>query len=104
MSALAGHEAMYMLEAGVASAEDIETAMRPGFRHSLGPLKLGDLTGWDTDQRVLQYLHWTQGGCFRPCPLIEKMVKAGRHGCEVGDGAHRYENGDMTAGSGLSLR
>ena len=52
MSALAGNEAMYMLAEGVASAEDIDTALRLGFSHPMGPLELGDLTGWDTHRTI----------------------------------------------------
>lgn len=104
MSALMGNEAMYMLESGVASAEDIDKALRLGFGHPMGPLELGDLTGWDTRFAVLQYLHRTLGEKFRPCPLIEKMVKAGRYGRKVGHGVYRYENGVKVPGSGLSAR
>lgn len=104
MSALAGNEAMYMLESGVASAEDIDTAMRLGFGHPMGPLELGDLTGWDTRFAVLQYLHRTLGEKFRPCPLIEKMVKSGRYGRKVGHGVYRYDEGKRVPGSGLSAR
>lgn len=104
MSALAGNEAMYMLESGVASAEDIDTALRLGFGHPMGPLELGDLTGWDTRFAVLQYLHRTLGEKFRPCPLIEKMVKAGRYGRKVGHGVYRYEDGKKVPNSGLSAR
>jgi 3-hydroxybutyryl-CoA dehydrogenase len=104
MSALAGNEAMYMLQEGVATAEDIDTAMRIGFGHPMGPLELGDLTGWDTRFAVLQYLHRTLGEKFRPCPLIEKMVKAGRYGRKVGHGVYLYEDGKKVPGSGLSVR
>lgn len=102
MSALMGNEAMYMLQEGVASAEDIDTAMRLGFGHPMGPLELGDLTGWDTRFAVLQYLHRVLGEKFRPCPLIEKMVKAKRYGRKVGHGVYRYEHGKKVPGSGLS--
>jgi 3-hydroxybutyryl-CoA dehydrogenase len=102
MSALMGNEAMYMLQEGVASAEDIDTAMRLGFGHPMGPLELGDLTGWDTRFAVLQYLHRVLGEKFRPCPLIEKMVKAKRYGRKVGHGIYRYEHGKRVPGSGLS--
>jgi len=102
MSALMGNEAMYMLQEGVASAEDIDTAMRLGFGHPMGPLELGDLTGWDTRFAVLQYLHRVLGEKFRPCPLIEKMVKAKRYGRKVGQGVYRYEHGKKVPGSGLS--
>ena len=101
MSALAGNEAMYMLMEGVASAEDIDTAMRGAFNHPMGPLELGDLTGWDTRLAVLQYLHATFGEKFRPCPLITKMVKAGRLGRKTGHGVYRYLDGQKVPGSGL---
>ena len=101
MSALAGNEAMYMLMEGVASAEDIDTAMRGAFNHPMGPLELGDLTGWDTRLAVLQYLHATFGEKFRPCPLITKMVKAGRHGRKTGHGVYKYVDGQKVPGSGM---
>jgi 3-hydroxybutyryl-CoA dehydrogenase len=101
MSALLGNEAMYMLLEGTASAEDIDTALRVGFNHPMGPLELGDLTGWDTRLAVLQYLHSTLGEKFRPCPLIIKMVKSGRIGCKAGKGVYDYANGVRVPGSGL---
>jgi 3-hydroxybutyryl-CoA dehydrogenase len=101
MSAMAGNEAMWMLQEGAATAEDIDTALRLGFNHPMGPLELGDLTGWDTRLAVLQYLHATLGDKFRPCPLIIKMVKAGRYGRKVGWGVYTYENGVKVPGSGL---
>ena len=101
MSALLGNEAMYMLQEGTASAEDIDTALRMGFNHPMGPLELGDLTGWDTRLSVLRYLHSTLGEKFRPCPLIIKMVAAGRLGRKTGHGVYRYEDGKPVAGSGL---
>lgn len=86
MSALLGNEAMWMLQEGTATAEDIDTALRLGFNHPMGPLELGDLTGWDTRLSVLRYLHQTLGEKFRPCPLIIKMVAAGRFGRKSGQG------------------
>jgi len=101
MSALLGNEAMYMLQEGTSSAEDIDTALRMGFNLPMGPLELGDLTGWDTRLSVLRYLHSTLGEKFRPCPLIIKMVAAGRLGRKTGHGVYRYEDGKPVAGSGL---
>jgi 3-hydroxybutyryl-CoA dehydrogenase len=101
MSALLGNEAMYMLQEGTATAEDIDTALRLGFNHPMGPLELGDLTGWDTRLAVLHYLHQTLGEKFRPCPLIIKMVAAGRLGRKTGQGVYRYEDGQRVPGSGL---
>jgi 3-hydroxybutyryl-CoA dehydrogenase len=101
MSALLGNEAMYMLMEGTATAEDIDTAHRLGFNHPLGPLELGDVTGWDTRLSVLRYLHQTLGEKFRPCPLIIKMVASGRLGRKSGAGVYVYENGERVPGSGL---
>ncbi|WP_206020062.1 3-hydroxyacyl-CoA dehydrogenase [Pseudomaricurvus alkylphenolicus] len=102
MSAMLGNEAMWMLQEGTASAEDIDIALRMGFNHPMGPLELGDLTGWDTRLSVLQYLHSTLGEKFRPCPLIIKMVAAGRYGRKTGHGVYQYdETGKRISGSGL---
>jgi len=104
MSALLGNEAMYMLQEGTASAEDIDTALRMGFNHPMGPLELGDLTGWDTRLSVLKYLHSTLGEKFRPCPLIIKMVAAGHFGRKAGQGVYKYEDGKRVPGSGLEVK
>lgn len=105
ISALLGNEAMTMLHEGVASAEDIDTSLRMAFNHPMGPLELGDLTGWDTRLKVLQYLHQTLGEKFRPCPLIIKMVKAGRTGRKAGRGVYEYDpEGNRIPGSGLRAR
>lgn len=102
MSAMAGNEAMWMLQEGTASAEDIDTALRMGFNHPMGPLELGDLTGWDTRLAVLKYLHSTLGEKFRPCPLIIKMVAAGRYGRKTGHGVYQYDtDGKRVPGSGM---
>jgi 3-hydroxybutyryl-CoA dehydrogenase len=92
ISALLGNEAMYMLAEGVASAEDIDTSLRMAFNHPMGPLELGDMTGWDTRLSVLHYLHQTLGEKFRPCPLIVKLVKSGRHGRKTGRGVYEYDD------------
>ena len=101
MSALMGNEAMYMLMEGVSSAEDIDAAMRGAFNHPMGPLELGDLTGWDTRLSVLKYLHETLGEKYRPCPLIAKMVRAGRLGRKTGRGVYEYADDKRVPGSGL---
>lgn len=102
MSAMLGNEAMWMLLEGTASAEDIDTALRMGFNHPMGPLELGDLTGWDTRLAVLNYLHSTLGEKFRPCPLIIKMVAAGRYGRKTGHGVYQYDaSGQRVPGTGL---
>ena len=101
ISAMLGNEAMWMLSEGVATAEDIDTSLRLAFNHPMGPLELGDLTGWDTRLAVLKYLHQTLGEKFRPCPLITKMVLAGRFGRKVGHGVYKYVDGQKVPNSGL---
>lgn len=101
ISALLGNEAMWMLSEGIATAEDIDTSLRLAFNHPMGPLELGDLTGWDTRLAVLKHLHATLGEKFRPCPLISKMVQAGRYGRKVGHGVYKYVDGVKVPNSGL---
>jgi 3-hydroxybutyryl-CoA dehydrogenase len=103
MSVLLGNEAMFMLLEGVGSAEDIDKALRLGLNHPMGPLELGDLTGWDTRLSVLKHLHQTLGEKYRPCPLILKLVKAGRLGRKVGHGIYKYEDDVRVQGSGLQV-
>lgn len=103
MSVLLGNEAMFMLMEGVGTAEDIDKALRLGLNHPMGPLELGDLTGWDTRLSVLKHLYQTLGEKYRPCPLILKLVKAGRLGRKVGHGIYRYDDGARVAGSGLAV-
>lgn len=104
MSVLLGNEAMFMLQEGTATAEDIDAALRGGLNHPMGPLELGDLTGWDTRLSVLQYLHRTLGEKYRPCPLIIKMVAAGHVGRKSGRGVYQYQDGQKVAGSGLKVK
>ncbi len=90
MSALVGNEAFYMLMEGVASAEDIDRAIKLGLNYPMGPLELGDLVGLDVRLRNLEYLHRTLGEKFRPCPLLVKYVQAGRLGRKTGRGVYDY--------------
>lgn len=90
ISALVGNEAMYMLMEGVASAEDIDKAIKLGLGYPMGPLELADLVGLDTRLRNLEYLHKTLGEKYRPCPLLIKYVKAGRLGKKSGRGIFEY--------------
>jgi 3-hydroxybutyryl-CoA dehydrogenase len=91
INALIGNEAMRMLESGVASAEDIDTAVKLGLNHPMGPLEMGDLVGWDTRLDILEYLADTLGERFRPTSLHRRMVAAGHLGRKSGQGIHRYE-------------
>jgi len=90
INAMIGNEAFYMLMEGVASARDIDKAMKLGLNHPMGPFEMIDLVGLDTRLYVLEYLHKTLGEKFRPCPLLIKYVKAGRLGKKVGRGVYDY--------------
>ncbi|MBC5635477.1 3-hydroxyacyl-CoA dehydrogenase [Ornithinibacillus sp. BX22] len=90
ISAMVGNEAFYMLQEGVASAEDIDKAIKLGLNYPMGPLELGDLVGLDTRLNNLKYLHETLGEKFRPAPLLEQYVKAGRLGRKTGRGVYDY--------------
>ncbi|AQS56324.1 MAG: 3-hydroxyacyl-CoA dehydrogenase [Novibacillus thermophilus] len=94
MNCLIGNEAMIMLQEGVASAEDIDQAMKLGLNHPMGPLELADLVGLDTRLRNMEYLHQTLGEKYRPAPILVKYVKAGRLGRKSGKGFYDYTNVD----------
>jgi 3-hydroxybutyryl-CoA dehydrogenase len=90
INAMIGNEAFYMLEAGIASAADIDKALKLGLNHPMGPFEMVDLVGLDTRLSILKYLHTTLGEKFRPCPLMEKYVAEGRLGRKVGRGVYEY--------------
>jgi len=92
VNALIGNEAFRMLEEGVASASDIDKALKLGLNHPMGPFELVDLVGLDTRLSILEYLHRSLGERFRPSPLLVQYVKAGRLGRKVGRGVHDYED------------
>jgi 3-hydroxybutyryl-CoA dehydrogenase len=90
INAMIGNEAFYMLQEGIASAEDIDKALKLGLNHPMGPFEMVDLVGLDTRLRILEYLHKTLGEKFRPCPLLEEYVKEGRLGRKTGRGVFEY--------------
>jgi 3-hydroxybutyryl-CoA dehydrogenase len=90
INAMIGNEAFYMLQEGVASARDIDKALKLGLNHPMGPFELVDLVGLDTRLSILQYLHRTLGEKFRPCPLLEQHVAQGRLGRKAGKGVYDY--------------
>ena len=92
VNAMIGNEAFYMLQEGVASARDIDKALKLGLNHPMGPFELVDLVGLDTRLSILRFLHRTLGEKFRPCPLLEQFVAAGRLGRKVGRGVYEYES------------
>ncbi|HLZ13729.1 MAG TPA: 3-hydroxyacyl-CoA dehydrogenase NAD-binding domain-containing protein [Candidatus Acidoferrum sp.] len=92
VNALIGNEAFAMLEAGIASAEDIDKALKLGLNHPMGPFELVDLVGLDVRLSILEYLHSTLGEKYRPNPLIRKLVAEGRLGRKSGRGVYDYSS------------
>jgi len=86
-----GLEAMRMLEQGVASAQDIDTAMELGYNHPMGPLKLTDLVGLDVRLNIAEYLHRELGTeTFRPPDVLRRMVSEGKLGKKTGTGFYDW--------------
>jgi 3-hydroxybutyryl-CoA dehydrogenase len=86
-----GLEAMRMLEQGVASVEDIDTAMELGYNHPMGPLKLTDLVGLDVRLNIAEYLHRELGSeTFRPPEILRRMVSEGKLGKKTGEGFYDW--------------
>jgi 3-hydroxybutyryl-CoA dehydrogenase len=90
INALIGNEAFLMLQEGIASAEDIDKALKLGLNHPMGPFELVDLVGLDTRLAVLEFLHRSLGEKYKPAPLLVQHVKAGRLGRKVGRGVYDY--------------
>src|SRR5690349_8636372 len=86
-----GLEAMRMFEQGVASAQDIDTAMELGYNHPMGPLKLTDLVGLDVRLNIAEYLYRELGSeAFRPPEVLRRMVSEGKLGKKTGQGFYDW--------------
>ena len=96
INCLVGNEAMNMLVEGVASAPDIDKALKLGLGYPMGPLELADLVGLDARLRNLEYLHQTLGEKYRPSPLLYKLVAAGHYGRKSGRGIYEYDEDGNT--------
>ena len=85
------NEAAFLLNGGVASAEDIDKAMKLGANHPIGPLALGDMIGLDVCLAIMETLYEEFGDSkYRPCPLLKKKVRADQLGRKTGEGFYSY--------------
>ena len=92
-----GLEAMRMLEAGVASAEDIDTAMQLGYGHPMGPLRVSDLVGLDVRLQIAEYLHRElDAPHFRPPEILRDKVRRGELGKKVGKGFYEWPKNQLS--------
>jgi len=99
-----GNEAARMLEEGVASAADIDTAMRLGYGHPMGPLELSDLVGLDVRHHITKYLHDKLGGPqWQPPGVTERLVAAGDLGKKTGRGFYDWTSGERRDRNDLPL-
>lgn len=84
------NEAIFCLQEGLSTKEGIDTVMKLGANHPMGPLELADFIGLDTCLEILQILEAELGEKFRPCPLLRKMVASGEFGRKSGGGFYGY--------------
>lgn len=97
LGAALGAEAMRMVEAGVADVEAIDTAMKLGYNHPMGPIELGDYVGLDVRLDILEYLREELGERFRPPQVLKRKVRAGHLGRKTGRGFYVWEDGEAVA-------
>ncbi|WP_150256040.1 3-hydroxyacyl-CoA dehydrogenase family protein [Nocardiopsis deserti] len=94
LGVMLGLEAIRMVEEGVASPADIDTAMELGYRHPMGPLRLTDLVGLDVRLAIAEYLAAELGDRFAPPELLRRMVAEGKLGRKSGQGFHTWDEGE----------
>jgi 3-hydroxybutyryl-CoA dehydrogenase len=89
------NEAIFSLYEGVAGVEEIDTIMKLGMSHPMGPLQLADFIGLDVCEAILKVLYEGLGKAhYVPCPLLTNMVAAGNLGVKTGEGFYKYEAGN----------
>jgi 3-hydroxybutyryl-CoA dehydrogenase len=101
------NEAIYTLYEGVAGVEEIDTVMKLGMAHPMGPLQLADFIGLDVCLSILHVLHQGFGNPkYYPCPLLTNMVQAGHKGVKTGSGFYTYQSGskELVVASGFRAR
>jgi 3-hydroxybutyryl-CoA dehydrogenase len=92
------NEAIYTLYEGVAGVNEIDTVMKFGMAHPMGPLQLADFIGLDVCLAILNVLHQGFGNPkYAPCPLLVNMVMAGKNGIKTAEGFYDYSNGTKDA-------
>ena len=97
MGVVLGNEAIRMLADGVASASDIDTAMRLGYRHPMGPLELSDLVGLDVRRDILNSLADAfDDDSYRPHRLLDSLVSEGSLGKKTGRGIYDWTEGEKS--------
>jgi 3-hydroxybutyryl-CoA dehydrogenase len=88
------NEAIITLHEGVAGVEEIDTVMKLGMAHPMGPLQLADFIGLDTCLSIMEVLHGGFGNPkYAPCPLLVNMVTAGKMGIKSGEGFYNWSHG-----------
>ena len=95
-----GLEAIRMVESGVASPADIDAAMREGYNHPMGPLKLTDLVGLDVRLDIAEYLREELGERFKPPQQLKRKVRGGKLGKKSGEGFYIWEDGEAVGQAG----
>ena len=95
-----GVEAMRMVQEGVASPRDVDTAMELGYNHPMGPVELGDVVGLDVRLDILEYLREELGERFKPPQILKRKVRAGKLGKKTGEGFYVWEDGEIVGTSG----